>query len=180
MDVQIIAAIVGIVASILAIVEIIAKIKRRRHQDQKGVSIQLSEIPQAKIPVKTREDDQLDLVTESFSDSVKSGKYQQAMNVAERERNKLISSLSPEDPDRQLTIDDFDTWHARAMIYTGETRSALEKLNKIIPRQQFEQKDPQYDANRKQRNMLLGRAYNDRGYANWMDFGHYEIAVQEL
>lgn len=116
-------------------------------------------------------------VTESFKEMMQTGKYKEALAYAEIEREKLISELKVDGTNRQLELADFDTWHARALIYTGETQNGLKKLNDVIN----ELKKEKDDTHRKfRKNLILGRAHNDRGYANWMYLGHYKIAIQEF
>jgi len=108
----------------------------------------------------------------TFQEMVQRGEYKAASNQADDERRKLVASLASTDSDRQLEIDDFDVWHSRVLIYTGETKEGIDKLKEIINRlKAFE------TTNIFRKNMILGRAYNDIGYAFWMNLGHYEMAL---
>ena len=185
--VTVIATIVGIVISLFvlffgqkSISDLLKDMrgKNKKTENKKSLSTDIPIQPILSEGETTRGIEQ-SKITKSFSDLVKTGQYKEAIEIAERERSELVASIHPENPDNELNIDDFDAWFARAQIYTGNSKEGLEKLNQLIERQE-KQLDSDGKIDKPQRNMLLGRAHNDKGYANWMDLGHYEIALQEF
>lgn len=112
-----------------------------------------------------------------FSELIKSGKYQKALANAIPERKNLENSLPSNDLDSNLLLHDFDVWWARALIYTGKTDEGLAKLDLVIAELKA---DKNYSPTDRLVNEVLARSHNDRGYAYWMDKGHYEMAVAEF
>lgn len=115
------------------------------------------------------------LVTLSFMEMMRQGKYQEAIALAPLERERLVASLGAENP--ELELDDFDVWHARAMIYTGKTDIGIQKLDSIITRLEGNQDNSH---RRLRKDLILGRAHNGKGYANWMILGYYRAAIREF
>jgi tetratricopeptide (TPR) repeat protein len=125
---------------------------------------------------------------DTFSNLVKGGSYKTALEVARDKRdelNEFHSQRHSTHSDKQLDFLDFNVWHARALIYTGEKdegESGLAKLDQTITKLEDDlvkpqNKQPLYPW---RRNMVLGRAHNDKGYVHWMDLGHYKIAIKEF
>jgi tetratricopeptide (TPR) repeat protein len=195
MDIESIAKWVSIISGIVGIFGIIGIIfgkslnelirdwrkKRKEKAEFANYANPSVETPQIVLSGGQSEEAQLtDPVVISFRDLVKNGDYAKAIEKAERERCKLNPDASLFNPDKDLTLDDFDIWHARALIYTGKTEDGLTKLSNII--QKLEEHPEPYEQSfiTWRKNMILGRAHNDKGYAHWMDQGHCWIAVQEF
>ena len=181
MDLQTFGTLIGVIVGVLSIFKVlydfIESKKKRKQNAPPNVKIK---DPEANVAISSAisKTSNPDPVTLNFMAMMQQGKYQEAVALAELERNQLLSSLSAKESiDKQLELDYFDVWHARALIYTGETNDAIRKLDEIIIRLEKEKDDSH---RRFRKNLILGQAHNDKGYANWMILGHYRIAIQEF
>lgn len=195
MSIENIATLVTIIAGILGIVfgqkplaDLIKEIREKRLAKNKPSfnTTPLAETPRILVTdMQNKEIQESDPVVESFMDLVKKGDYKTALTKAKPERNKLNSKVFSSDLYKQLALDDFDIWHARALIYTGETEDGedgLKKLDKVIKGMESQSAQPEGESllYAWRKNMVLGRAHNDKGYAHWMESGHFEIAIKEF
>jgi len=114
------------------------------------------------------------------------GENERAVSVAERIWDTCPGLYPPDDPRFALAWADLTVYHAQALTYTGEAQRAGNLLRKVIATHEGsnlpEQLAPQ-DANTYvgwRRNLVLGTAHNNLGYAHWMHLGHYQAALREL
>lgn len=114
------------------------------------------------------------------------GENEEAVQVAERVR-QAGPALCPQDvPGFELARADLDVYHAQAAIYSAGTDKAVNLLTDVIDRheagyrpEELAIKDPEsFDGWR--RNLILGRAHNNLGYALWMHLGHYQASLKEF
>lgn len=115
------------------------------------------------------------------------GDYKKALEIV-RIINKSRRHLCPiEDPGRcRLAWSDLDVYHAQALIYTGNVDEAIKFLKAVIrdlegdqsPELLARSKPDSYEGWR--RNLILGRAHNNLGYAYWMHLGYLITAVSAL
>lgn len=189
MDIENIAKWIGIISGVVTILfgksiyDLLKEWRQERRRKKEELQKKSSESSLQKInapvitgTVKEVEEHNREKIV-PFSDLVKSGKYQKALDNVMPERNKLESELSKEDSGTILLLHDFDVWFARALIYTGKTNEGLEKLNTIIDDLE---KNTSFASTDKLMNEILARAHNDRGYAYWMDKGHYKLSIEEF
>ncbi len=130
-------------------------------------------------PVKGRTlDEEVDKVKELVTTS----RYQQAVKLAKQIRQEMSSLGHSPHPDLLLSLGELNVWYAHALIYTGATDEALLVLrNEVIS--PLEPLGSTYEGDQigfRRWNLVLGRAHNHIGYANWMDWGHNEAALVEL
>jgi tetratricopeptide (TPR) repeat protein len=183
--VAIITGILGIIVIFLGIIDWREKRKEKsKSTSNMSLPVQIPKIVISDVPDKKIPDDP---IVESFKVLVKKGDYKTALKKAKQERVRLNSQIFSSDSDKQLALSDFDVWHARALIYTGETdedekESGLAKLGKVIKKLENDSIKSKNELllYAWRRNMILGRAHNDLGYVHWMDLGHYEIAIREF
>lgn len=201
MDIDTIIKFVTLIAGILAIIfgpKPLSELIKNMWQYLKGVQEKRRTKNQPPIPplpsVEIGQDNSVapqnseiqknDAAVNDFSGLVKNGDYEEAVKRAPLEREKISPNEYSDNYLTQLALDDFDVWHARALIYTGETaagKDGLALLDEIIDRITTKYDDAalgKFYAGRKR--MILGRAYNDKGYAHWMEKGHHEIALNEF
>jgi tetratricopeptide (TPR) repeat protein len=93
----------------------------------------------------------------------------------------------PEVPGSQWARADLDVYYSQALIYTGRPEEGVVRLKQLIAELEGEQKpddlarqgDPHsYEGWR--RNLVLGRGHNNLGYAYWMEYGYYNLALREF
>jgi hypothetical protein len=81
---------------------------------------------------------------------------------------------------------DLDVYYAQALIYSSRVDEAVDILNKLIDRLQSEKTSEQLAAEEAdtyrgwRRNLILGRAHNNLGYANWHYLSHLNHAIVEF
>ncbi len=86
----------------------------------------------------------------------------------------------------QFSQADLDVFHAQALIYTGQIPDAFPILNRVLskleggaqPEEVAQFKDTDYLMWR--RNLILGRAHNNLGYAQWTALWHLNAAIHEF
>jgi len=112
------------------------------------------------------------------------GDYKKAVQVAEKARTMGVCPL--DDPKFTLAMADLDVYHAQALIYLGKVDSAVDMLKSLIARLETGT-EPEHAASKDiefydtwRRNLVLGRAHNNLGYAYWMHQGHYNAALKEF
>jgi len=113
------------------------------------------------------------------------GENEQAVNVAEKVLDTFPGFFASEDPIFKLARADLAVYYAQALIYTGAFQSGVDLLREVITTLEGEQRPERLgsqdeDYARWRRNLVLGRAYNNLGYAYWMNLGHYRAALREF
>jgi tetratricopeptide (TPR) repeat protein len=117
------------------------------------------------------------------------GENERAVSVAEMvrdappERRKMCPL---DDPRFALARADLAVYHAQALIYTGKAQQAADLLREVtakhegsnLPEQLALKGAGTYAGWR--RNLVLGRAHNNLGYAHWMYLYHYKAALNEF
>lgn len=112
------------------------------------------------------------------------GENMRAVEIASKVKNLQPGGCPPDDPKFGLAWAELEVFDALALIYSGgNARDAVRLLQQVI--ENFAQKskpelalqDAQSYAGWR-RNLVLGRAYNNLGYAHWMNLGHYEAALK--
>ena len=114
------------------------------------------------------------------------GESERAVSVAEAVWDTGPGLYPPDDARFALAWADLTVYHAQALIYTGKAQQAADLLREVIakresgsPSEQLAPRDAgPYAAWR--RNLVLGRAHNNLGYAHWMHLGHYRAALKEF
>ncbi len=86
----------------------------------------------------------------------------------------------------ELSLAERAVYYAQALIYTGRAEEAVKLLRRLVQDMQADQKpddlarvEPETYAGRK-RNMILGRAHNNLGYADWTQLGHLRLSLREF
>jgi tetratricopeptide (TPR) repeat protein len=110
------------------------------------------------------------------------GKNELAIEVAEKTSPKFC----PDEARFKLARADRAVYHAQAMIYSGNPREAVAMLHGVIGNIEGERKPEElalfqadtYEGWR--RNLVLGRAHNNVGYAYRENLGHYNAALKEF
>ena len=117
---------------------------------------------------------QIDLASSSYSTAV--------ANAKQKVNDYVGNNFEYDDPHIELLLGKFWTYYALALIYSEGVDEAFSILNKVIDR--LEKREGFYnkldEALQQDFHLVLGRAYNHRGYGYWMDRGHYEAALREL
>jgi len=114
------------------------------------------------------------------------GGNERAVGVAEKVWDTCPGLYPPDDARFALAWADLTVYHAQALTYTGEAQRAANLLRKVIARHEGsnlpEQLAPQEAGTYVgwRRNLVLGRAHNNLGYAHWMHLGHYQAALREF
>jgi tetratricopeptide (TPR) repeat protein len=117
------------------------------------------------------------------------GKNERAVTVAGMvrdappERRKMCPL---DDPRFALARADLVVYHAQALIYTGKAQQAADLLREVtakhegsnLPEQLAPKEAGTYAGWR--RNLALGRAHNNLGYAHWMYLYHYKAGLEEF
>ena len=114
------------------------------------------------------------------------GENEQAVNVAEKVWDARPDPCPSDDPGFELARADLAVYHAQALIYIGKAQQAADLLQEVIaelegghrPEQLAPQAAETYAGWR--RNLVLGRAHNNLGYAYWMHLGHYRAALKKF
>ncbi len=122
------------------------------------------------------ESERFNAYIEKIKSYMRSSEYKQAVSYAEESLAEMAHNTSLTDPMSQFGLAEFEVWYAQALIYTGQTQSAITRLNLIIQRMNTLAL-PSSSAVEQRWNLIVGRAQNNLGYANWMDLGHYESAL---
>lgn len=114
------------------------------------------------------------------------GENQKAVAVAERVRKAPDFRPLFTDPSLALARCDLGVYHAQALIYIHQPDEAIELLKSVIaelegdrPPEELAAQDPKSFAGWR-RNLILGRAHNNLGYAYWMVLRRYGLALQEF
>jgi|GEM_PF-1372599 len=76
-------------------------------------------------------------------------------------------------------------FYGLALIYTGKIDDGVKMLKAVIADleqepEMLQQLQPSESFEEWRYNLTLGWAHNNLGYANWMELGHYELALAEL
>ena len=115
------------------------------------------------------------------------GEYKDAVLFGEEVRRELASPSYTNRSYFLVARADLDVYYAQALIYTSAADEGITVLKEIIAEMEGERKpenvawqsDPHtFDGWR--RNLVLGRAHNNLGYAYWMHLGHYEEALKQF
>jgi len=120
---------------------------------------------------------------ESFKKLIEVGNYKEACALAMIRREALTAELPDNILDGQLALSEFDIFHAKALIYIGKTHEGIAILNEVITRLKTEldlnsgSSSGIRSAAKMHRDMLLGLAYNHKGYTYWMTQGHCLRAI---
>jgi tetratricopeptide (TPR) repeat protein len=114
------------------------------------------------------------------------GQPEQAVDVAKKLTDVRPGPCPPDDPRFELARADLTVYYAQALIYTGSVDSGIDLLEKVIAEFEGEYKPEQLAIREAKtytgwrRNLVLGRAHNNLGYAHARHLGHYQAAVKEL
>lgn len=114
------------------------------------------------------------------------GENQKAVAVAEQVRAAPEFRPLFTEPSLALARCDLGVYHAQALIYIHRPDEAIELLKSVIAEleggrspEELAREDPKPFAVWR-RNLILGRAHNNLGYAYWMVLRHYGLALQEF
>lgn len=115
------------------------------------------------------------------------GQYEEAKVFARKVRPQLASLALDASPYVCLALAEFDKIDGLAHIYTREVARGKALTQAVIttleggqtPEQVAHRYDP-HSPEGKRRSYILGRAYNNLGYADYTELGHYELALQEF
>jgi len=117
---------------------------------------------------------------EKIINLVSSSQYTRAVTEGARVRERLIKLTEPNNLDRSLLQGGFDVWYAHALMYAGNTDSAMTLLTNLINKfEKLFSSNSNVEANPRFFE-ILGRAHNHLGYINWMNLAHYEVALSEF
>jgi len=114
------------------------------------------------------------------------GENERAVSVAEKVRDAHAKMCPLDDPKFALTRADLTVYHAQALIYTGRVQQAADLLGEVITKHEGDYLPEQLALKEAgtyagwRRNLILGRAHNDLGYAHWMYLYHYKAALEEF
>ena len=114
------------------------------------------------------------------------GENEQAVSVAEKVWSACPDIFPLNDPNFAWPRADLAVYHGQALIYTGRAQQATDVLRRVIAQHEGSQPIEQLAAQEAgtyagwRRNLLLGRAHNNLGYAHWMHLGHLGAALKEL
>jgi nucleoside phosphorylase len=127
----------------------------------------------------------LKTTVEKIQRYVTSSKYQLAVETAQKALNIIGDRFSHDDPATELLLEELRVSYAHAVIYAEGIDKSLPLLKEAINhleecKRNHKYKDPKRGLTWARLNLVLGRAYNNLGYAHWMDRGHYEKALNEL
>ena len=114
------------------------------------------------------------------------GENERAVSLAEQVRDTHPEKCPLDDPKFASARADLIVYYAQALIYTGNVQQAADLLQQVIAKhegkylaEQLALKEADtYEGWR--RNLLLGRAHNNLGYAHWMYLYHYRAALKEF
>jgi tetratricopeptide (TPR) repeat protein len=122
-----------------------------------------------------------DEIVHDVRQRVSSSKYEEAVRMARRQRERMLTIGDRNSPEFQLALGELDVWYAKALIYTGSTDEAMGLLERVIAGLDgAHQRFAALSSGVKRWNVVLGLAHNHIGYANWMDRGHYQLALREF
>ncbi len=199
MDISAIATILTIVAGVIAIyslffgqkplIEVLLKLIKRK---QKSNTDRLNDFTNAEVSRSQKENEMssstittIDRGTEYFNSAVEeiinlvsSSQYVQAQRNAAKLREEIVRISDQTRPDIHLLVGELDVWHAHATMYVGETEKALNILKDIVRVFSDEEGKFKDGVSFTRWCNVLGRAYNHIGYINWINLGHYEVALQ--
>jgi tetratricopeptide (TPR) repeat protein len=199
MDITAIATIVTIIAGIIAIysfffgpkplVEVLSKLFKSKENFNtdpidEATTDKKAEINKGDVMTSSTTT-MIERGTEYFNNAVEevislvsSSQYVQAQRGATKLRTEIILISDQSRPDIRLLLGELDVWYAHATMYVGETEIALNTLKDIV--QLFSNEEHRYEDRVSFARWcnILGRAYNHIGYINWINLGHYEIALQ--
>jgi tetratricopeptide (TPR) repeat protein len=132
------------------------------------------------IPVEKRTREDLVRAVDRIIDLVSSSQYTKAVNEGNKIRDALTRITVPNNLDSVLLKTGFEVWYAHALMYTGRMESATQLLNGLIGNlEKWLSSDATIESNSRFMG-ILGRAHNHLGYINWMNLGHYEMALSEF
>jgi tetratricopeptide (TPR) repeat protein len=114
------------------------------------------------------------------------GENDQSVSIAETVLDASLAFFPSDEPEFELARADLVVYFAQALIYTGRVQPGVDLLRKVIanlegehrPEELAPQEAKTYTGWR--RNLVLGRAHNNLGYAYWMHLGHYRAALREF
>jgi len=199
MDISVIATILTIVAGVIAIyslffgqkplVEVLSKLVKRKKNSKANRSNELIDVGEAgskkenmsassTIATIDRGTEYFNSAVEEVINLVSSSQYVQAQRNAAKLRDEIVRISDQTRLDIRLLLGELDVWYAHATMYVGETEKALNILKDIV--QVFSDEEGKYKDGVSFTRWcnVLGRAYNHIGYINWINLGHYEIALQ--
>lgn len=123
------------------------------------------------------ESDRFNAHIEKIKSHMRKSEYGEAVSYAEECFDGMGHTVRQLDPVLQIGYAEFEVWYAQALIYTGQTQTAITRLNQII--ESLNAIAQPLDSAVAQRwNLVVGRGHNNLGYANWMDLGQYESALR--
>lgn len=114
------------------------------------------------------------------------GDNEQAIYVAQRVSESQLIPPTADDTGLVLAQADLNVYYAQALIYTGQAtegitllRDTITELEKGHRADELALTEPDtYGGWR--RNLVLGRAHNNLGYAEWMESGHLRAALEHF
>jgi tetratricopeptide (TPR) repeat protein len=114
------------------------------------------------------------------------GENEKAVALAGRVREAPEFQPLFTEPSLSLARADLGVYHAQALIYTHRADEAIELLKSVIAEleggaspEELAGQEPKSFAGWR-RNLILGRAHNNLGYAYWMVLRRYGLALQEF
>jgi len=116
------------------------------------------------------------------------GKTEQAVEIGDKELSWVEEQFRRSPERYRLALAEFLLWYGQATMYGYEIDKALELYQRVIdllpPFSADESlKEVLAGLNEFERwrlSLVLGRTYNNRGYAHWMYKGQYHLALQEF
>lgn len=113
-------------------------------------------------------------------DLVSSSQYTSAVSEGAKIREALARITDQNNLDSVLLRGGFEVWYAHALMYTGNTENATQLLNGLVENlEKWFSSNTTIESNPRFLG-ILGRAHNHLGYINWMNLGHYEMALSEF
>ncbi len=139
-------------------------------------------------PIAKMVRDVYDQIIQRLKIIMSEGKYDEAVAFGKKNRQVLANFLHADRAYLRTALADFDVYYAQAIIYTGEAEKGIVRLKTVIANVEFgrnpgdvaRQGDDPYSSEGQRRNLALGRAHNNLGYAYWMEQGHLTLAIQEF
>ena len=131
--------------------------------------------------------DTIDEKTCQLKSLMSEGKYEKAVLFGEETRREISSSPGIDCACLLIERAQFDIHYAQALIYTSATKKGIMVLKRVIaevedgrkPEDAAWQSAP-HALEGQRRDLVLGRAHNNLGYAYWMHLGHYRAALKKF